>query len=65
MSTEYAAATSNFEVPRADTVITTAAIPYSMQSENKIVKIDEEHNLDRATAEQLARIIEFLRDIED
>jgi hypothetical protein len=36
-----------------------------MQSKNTIENIDGEQILDRATAEQLARIIEFLRNIED
>jgi len=36
-----------------------------MESTNVILNIDEEQNLDRATAEQLAKIIEFLLNIED
>ena len=64
-STLQASDTSNFEVKKADSVITTAAIPVAMQSEKTIVNIDEEQNLDRATAEQLAKIIQFLRNIED
>lgn len=64
-STLQTSDTSNFEVKKADSVITTAAIPVAMQSEKTIVNIDEEQNLDRATAEQLAKIIQFLRNIED
>jgi hypothetical protein len=36
-----------------------------MESTHDILNIDEEQNLDRATAEQLAKIIEFLLNIED
>ncbi len=36
-----------------------------MQTDNALINIDKEQNLDRATAEQLAKIIEFLLNIED
>ncbi len=36
-----------------------------MESDHILLNIDEEQNLDRATAEQLAKIIEFLLNIED
>ncbi len=36
-----------------------------MQPDNAITNIDEETILDRATALQLAKIFEYLRDIED
>jgi hypothetical protein len=36
-----------------------------METDNDIINIDEEQSLDRATAEQLAKIIEFLLNIED
>ena len=36
-----------------------------MQAENAPIKIDEEQILDDETAKQLARVIEFLLNIED
>jgi len=36
-----------------------------MQTDNALITIDKEQNLDRATAEQLAKIIEFLLNIEE
>ena len=36
-----------------------------MESENTLTNIDEEQNLDRATAAQLAKIVQFLLNIED
>jgi hypothetical protein len=36
-----------------------------MKTENAIVNIDEEGNLDHATAAQLAKIVEFLLNLED
>jgi hypothetical protein len=36
-----------------------------MESDNTITKIDEEQQLDRATSEQLAKIVQFLLNIED
>jgi len=49
----------------ADIVITKRAPPVVMQTDNALINIDKEQNLDRATAEQLAKIIEFLLNIED
>jgi hypothetical protein len=57
--------TSKFEVVALDTVITKAAIGVAMESDNKIINIDEEQNLDRVTAEQLAKIVQFLLNLED
>jgi len=48
-----------------DIVITKSALPVVMQTDNTLINIDKEQNLDRATAEQLAKIIEFLLNIED
>jgi hypothetical protein len=36
-----------------------------METDNALVDIDEEQSLDRATAKELARIVEFLLNIED
>jgi hypothetical protein len=36
-----------------------------MKSDNTLTNIDEEQGLDRATAEQLAKIVQFLLNIED
>ena len=36
-----------------------------MKTDNVIVNIDEEGTLDHATAEQLAKIVEFLLNLED
>ncbi len=36
-----------------------------MQTDNVLINIDEEQILDIATAKQLARIVEFLLNIED
>jgi hypothetical protein len=36
-----------------------------MESSNPLINLEEEQNLDRATAAQLAKIIEFLLNIED
>jgi hypothetical protein len=58
-------ATSNFEVRAGDIVITKAVIPFVMESSNSLINLEEEQSLDRATAAQLARIIEFLLNIED
>ena len=57
--------TSKFEVVALDTVITKAAIGVAMESDNKIINIDEEQDLDRVTAEQLAKIVQFLLNLED
>lgn len=58
-------ATSNFEVTFGDTVKAEAAIEVTMQTDNTLVDIDAEEHLDRATAEQLAKIVEFLLNLED
>ena len=63
--TSIKGATSNFEGTAADTVNTKAAISVAMESENTLTNIDEEQNLDRATAAQLAKIVQFLLNIED
>ena len=65
MHTGTKSATSNFEGTAADTVNTKAAISVAMESENTLTNIDEEQNLDRATAAQLAKIVQFLLNIED
>jgi hypothetical protein len=57
--------TSNFEVKVGDIVITKGANRVVMETENALVDIDEEQSLDRATAKELARIVEFLLNIED
>ena len=36
-----------------------------MQPDNTLINIDEEQSLDNATSKQLARIIEFLPNIEE
>jgi hypothetical protein len=36
-----------------------------METDKTLINIEEEQNLDRITAEQLAKIIEFLLNIED
>jgi hypothetical protein len=36
-----------------------------METDNNIENIDEEQGLDRITAEQLAKIVEFLLNLED
>ncbi len=36
-----------------------------MQSDNTVTKIDEEQTLDEETARQLARVVEFLLNLED
>jgi hypothetical protein len=40
-------------------------IAVTMKTDNVIVNIDEEGTLDHATAEQLAKIVEFLLNLED
>jgi hypothetical protein len=57
--------TSKFEEVAPDTVITKAVIGVAMESDNNIINIDEEQNLDRVTAEQLAKIVQFLLNLED
>lgn len=58
-------ATSNFEVTLGDTVKAEAAIEVTMQTDNTLMDIDAEEHLDRVTAEQLAKIVEFLLNLED
>jgi hypothetical protein len=58
-------ATSNFEVTLGDTVKAKAAIEVTMQTDNTLIDIDAEEHLDRVTAEQLAKIVEFLLNLED
>jgi hypothetical protein len=58
-------ATSNFEVLLTDIVITTVANRFAMESDKMLKNIEEKHSLDRATAEQLARIMASLFNIED
>ena len=58
-------ATSNFEVYARDIVITKAVDRETMQIDKSLVNIDEEQILDVATAKQLARIVEFLLNLED
>jgi len=58
-------ATSNFEAKGVDTVNTKVVIGVGMKSDNTLTNIDEEQGLDRATAEQLAKIVQFLLNIED
>ena len=36
-----------------------------METDNPLTNIEEDQNIDRATAKQLARIFEFLLNIED
>jgi len=57
--------TSNFEVHARDIVITKAVNRKAMQTDKALINIDEEQILDIATAKQLARIVEFLLNIED
>jgi hypothetical protein len=58
-------ATSNFEVNAGDIVITKAIDRETMQIDKSLINIDEEQILDVATAKQLARIVEFLLNLED
>ena len=36
-----------------------------MQTDNAIINIEDEHSIDTPTAKQLARIVEFLLNLED
>jgi hypothetical protein len=58
-------ATSNFEVHANKIVITKAANSSFMVTHIPLINIDEEESLDRTTAERLAKIIQFLMNIED
>ncbi len=59
------APTSNFEAHPRDIVITNPAKYKAMESNNTVPNIEDKSRLDPATAQQLARIIEFLTNIED
>ena len=65
MLTSRIRSTSKFEVTAVDTVITKVAIGVAMETDKTLINIDEEQNLDRVTAAQLAKIVEFLLNIED
>jgi hypothetical protein len=41
------------------------SIAVTMQTDNTLIDIEEEQILDRVTAEQLAKIVEFLLNLED
>jgi hypothetical protein len=58
-------ATSNFEVQARDIVITKAANRMTMETNNALINIEEDQSIEVATAKQLARIFEFLLNIED
>lgn len=58
-------ATSKFEVDSGDIVIAQGGIVLPMESNNLLVNLEEDQCLDRATAEQLAKIVEFLLNLED
>jgi hypothetical protein len=58
-------ATSKFEVTANIIVITKAADRLHMVSAIPLKNIEEEQKVDRATAEQIAKIMQFLRNIED
>ncbi len=58
-------ATSKFEVTANIIVITKAANRLRMVSAIPLKNIEEEQKVDRATAEQIAKIMRFLRNIED
>jgi len=57
--------TSNFEVNSGDIVIAQGGVLLPMESNNILVNLEEDQCLDRATAEQLAKIVEFLLNLED
>ena len=65
MHSDQLVATSNFEVRVRDIVIASASILLAMESDNQLINLEEELCLDRATAEQLAKIVEFLLNLED
>jgi hypothetical protein len=52
-------------VRKGDIVIALAAILLAMKSDNQIINIEDEHCLDRAKAQQLAKIVEFIPNLED
>jgi hypothetical protein len=57
--------TSNFEVNARDIVITKAVDRVIMQADKLLVNIEDEQIIDVVTAKQLARIVEFLLNLED
>jgi len=58
-------ATSKFEVTANIIVITNATNTLPMVTAIPLKNIEEEQKVDRATVEQIAKIIRFLRNIED
>ncbi len=48
-----------------DIVIAKATNRTAMQTDHLIINIDEEQSIDLPTAKQLARIVEFLLNLED
>jgi hypothetical protein len=65
MLNSKSAATSNFEVNSGDIVIAQGGILLPMESNNLLVNLEEDQCIDRATAQQLAKIVEFLLNLED
>ena len=57
--------TSNFEVGFNIIVIAKAGNRVVMATSIQLRNIEEEQHIDRATVEQIARIIRFLKNIED
>ena len=57
--------TSNFEVSPGDIVIARVCVLLHMESKDLPVNLEEDQCLDRATAQQLAKIVEFLLNLED
>jgi hypothetical protein len=58
-------ATSKFEVTANIIVITKATHNFCMVTAIPLRNIEEEQKTNRATVEQISKIIRFLRDIED
>ena len=57
--------TSKFEVLATKIVITTAANDSHMANRNRVANLEENHVLDDAVAQRLAKIIEALQNLED
>jgi len=57
--------TSNFEVSANIIVITKATNTFAMANAIPLKNIEEEQTVDYATLEQIAKIMRFLRNIED
>jgi hypothetical protein len=57
----------NFELrsQARDIVITKAINRVAMETNNALINIEEDQSIDLATVKQLARIVEFLLNIED